>query len=199
MATDEETIAVYDAKVKDYAEAFAAAEADASLQRFSDHLPANAKVLDWGCGPGTHAAVLKAKGFDVTATDASSAMVNVARSHEGVTVVQAEFADLQDENTYDGIWANFSLLHEPRSNMPANLRRIAVALKPDGVLHIGMKSGTGEARDHLGRFYTFYTSEELRGLLAEAGFEVFNEVTGEGAGLAGTVDPWMELLARLKP
>ena len=156
-------------------------------------------MLDWGCGPGTHAAVLKAKGFDVTATDASSAMVNVARSHEGVTVVQAEFADLQDEDTYDGIWANFSLLHEPRSNMPANLRRIAVALKPDGVLHIGMKSGTGEARDHLGRFYTFYTSEELRGLLAEAGFEVFNEVTGEGAGLAGTVDPWMELLARLKP
>ena len=151
MATDEETIAVYDAKVKDYAEAFAAAEADASLQRFSasalqrfsDHLPANAKVLDLGCGPGTHAAVLQAMGFDVTATDASSAMVDVARSHEGVTVLQAEFADLQDEDTYDGIWANFSLLHEPRSNMPANLRRIAVALKPGGVLHIGMKSAQG--------------------------------------------------------
>ena len=199
MATDKETIAVYDEKVNDYSAAFAASEADASLQRFAAELPDNAKVLDWGCGPGSHAAAMQAQGFEVTATDASTAMVNQARTHAGVNVLQAEFADLQDRDTYDGIWANFSLLHEPRGKMPENLGRIAQALKPGGVLHIGMKSGTGEARDHLGRFYTFYTPEELRGLLADAGFEVFNEVTGEGAGLAGTVDPWVEMLARLNP
>lgn len=197
MATDKETIAVYDEKVKDYSAAFAAAENDPSLQRFCAELPRAGKVLDWGCGPGTHAAAMQARGFNVTATDASTAMVNQARSHAGVTVMQAEFADLEDQDTYDGIWANFSLLHEPRSKMRENLGRIAQALKPGGILHIGMKSGTGEARDHLGRFYTFYTSEELRGLLAEAGFGVFNEVTGKDAGLAGTVDPWVEMLARL--
>ena len=198
MAKDEETIAVYDAKVKDYSKAFAAAESDASLERFTAQLPKGAKVLDWGCGPGTHAAAMHARGFDVTATDASTAMVNQARSHPGVTVHQATFSQLQDNDTYDGIWANFSLLHEPRSKMVENLGRIARALKAGGVLHIGLKTGTGEARDHLGRFYTFYTSEELRGLLTGAGFEVFNEVTGRDAGLAGTVDPWVEMLARLK-
>ena len=61
-----------------------------------------------------------------------------------------------------------------------------------------MKTGDGERRDHLGRNYTFYTADGLRALLQAAGFDVLEEVTGESAGLAGTVDPWIEILAQLK-
>ena len=196
MATDDKTIAVYDEKVDAYSAAFSAAEADPSLSRFIKHLSAGATVLDLGCGPGSHAAALHANGFEVTATDASSAMVKQTSSHAGIAVRQAEFSELEDQDVFDGIWANFSLLHEPRSNMADHLSRIFKALKPGGIFHIGMKTGSSEGRDHLGRFYTYYSSSELHRFLTDAGFQVIGEVAGEGAGLAGTVDPWVEILSR---
>ena len=196
MATDDKTIAVYDEKVEAYSATFSAAEADSSLQRFIKRLPAGGAVLDLGCGPGSHAAALADHGFVVTATDASSAMVAQARTHSGVTVRQANFSELTETDAYDGIWANFSLLHEPRSNMSGHLARISAALKPSGILHLGMKVGDGEGRDDLGRFYTYYQRDELHEFLNGAGFNVLEEVTGKAPGLAGTVDPWIEILSQ---
>jgi len=198
MSDDHETITVYDAKADDYAEAFSEAARSKALSRFMDLLPAGASVLDLGCGPGAHAAALHANGFQVTAMDASAAMVEKARAHQGVVVRKAGFAQLYETRAYDGVWANFSLLHAPRADLPGHLARIATALKPGGLFHIGMKTGEGEQRDALGRFYTFYTLDELHRLLNTAGFEVFHETEGKGKGLAGTIDPWVEVLARLR-
>lgn len=198
MARDDETVAVYDAKAAEYSEVFARTEIAPELERFMAGLRKGAAVLDLGCGPGTHAAQMYANGFKVTAIDASTAMIELAKAHQGVEVRQAEFSDLNEQGVYDGVWAHFSLLHAPRSEFPAHLLRIAKALKPGGLLHMGMKTGSGEKRDRLGRLYTFYTAEELRGLLNSAHFSVLEEVTGASAGLAGSVDPWVELLARAR-
>ncbi len=197
MTEDETTIAVYDTRADDYAKAFAEAENEPGLLRFMSRLPKGAAVLDLGCGPGAHSAAMHACGFRVTATDASAAMVKTARAHEGVVVRHASFSDLREQGAFDGVWANFSLLHATRADFPGHLSRIAAALKPGGVFHIGMKTGEGERRDDLGRFYTFYAVDELRDLLKASGFEVVAETEGEGAGLAGTVDPWVEMLALL--
>ena len=78
-------------------------------------------------------------------------------------VHQSSFSDLREQGVYDGVWANFSFLHEPRSEFPGHLSRIAAALKPEGILHLAMKTGSGESRDQLGRYYTFYSADELRG------------------------------------
>jgi SAM-dependent methyltransferase len=195
-AQDETTIAAYNAKADDYAQAFSNASNSKALARFMGQLPAGASVLDLGCGPGAHAAALHASGFQVTAMDASAAMVAKARAHKGITVRQAGFADLSEQAAYDGVWANFSLLHAARADFPGHLSRIATALKPGGLFHLGMKTGEGEHRDALGRFYTYYTLDELRSHLTAAGFEVIDQVEGKGKGLAGTVDPWVEMLAR---
>ena len=196
--SDQQTIAVYDLRADEYAKAFTKAETAPALLRFIDRLPKQARVLDLGCGPGTHAAIMTANGFEVTATDASAAMVELARSRSKADVRQAEFGDLSDEQIYNAVWANFSLLHAPRSAFPVHLKQIAAALKAKGIFHIGMKTGEGERRDHLGRIYTFYSPEELRGLLQVAGFVVLEENTGEGVGLAGTIDPWIEIVAQLE-
>ncbi len=198
MTTDETTIAVYDAKADDYAKAFSETENEPGLLRFVSRLPKGAAVLDLGCGPGAHSAAMHARGFQVTATDASAAMVERAGAHKGINVRQLNFSELRERGTYDGVWANFSLLHEPRSAFPGHLSRIAAALKPRGIFHLGMKTGSGERRDQLGRYYTFYSADELRGFLKAAGFGVIAETEGEGAGLAGTVDPWIEFLATLE-
>ena len=74
--------------------------------------------------------------------------------------------------------------------------RIAKALKEDGVFHIGLKTGKGERRDGIGRFYSYYETDELRQLLANAGFSIISERTGEDPGLDGTVAPWVVMLCR---
>ena len=73
--------------------------------------------------------------------------------------------------------------------------RIAAALKPGGRFHIGVKTGTGSARDSLGRFYTYYTEDELTGLLQDAGLTVFDRAEGTDPGLSGVPEHWICLAA----
>lgn len=198
MSTDDETLAFYDRAAGDYADTFAGDDpADPDLRAFLDDLPRGARVLDLGCGPGQHAAAMIAAGFDVDAVDASAGMVAEAKARFGVDARQATFAALDATAEYDGVWANFSLLHAPRAEMPAHIARIARALRPGGVLHLGVKEGAGEKRDHLGRLYTFHAEDELRGWLTDAGFTVTALRHGKGKGMAGTVDPFIILRARL--
>ena len=72
----------------------------------------------------------------------------------------------------------------PRRRILGN--RLHRALKPGGTLHIGMKLGTGEKRDALGRLYVYYTEAELTGLLQAAGFTPTLRETREDTGLDGT-------------
>ena len=74
-------------------------------------------------------------------------MVDLARRHPGVDAQLAGFDDVSGVAVYDGIWANFSLLHAPKADMPRHLAAVARALRPGGVLSIGLKTGTGEASD----------------------------------------------------
>ena len=134
-------------------------------------------------------------GFRVSATDGSGEMVALARSRYGVSARQAIFADLAEVDEFDGIWANFSLLHALKSDFPGHLTQVHRALKSGGIFHIGMKTGTGEHRDRIGRFYAFYTINELKDLLEQAGFTPLTERNGEALGLAGDVEPYVVIIA----
>ncbi|MCR8548318.1 class I SAM-dependent methyltransferase [Salipiger sp. P9] len=192
--SDDTTLNVYNARAADYA-ALAGTEPYPNLCAFIAALPERAHVLDLGCGPGLDAAHMAAAGFSVEAMDASAEMVKLAETRPGVTARQGQFADLTAENAYDGIWASFSLLHAPRADMQDHLAAIARALRPGGLFGLTLKEGTGEKRDRLGRFYTFYTEPELRGLLAAAGLEIATVARGDSTGLDGTTSPWISLTA----
>jgi hypothetical protein len=58
-----------------------------------------------------------------------------------------------------------------------------------------MKLGTGEKRDDLGRFYTYYTAQELKDILTQAGFTLTFEREGQEKGLAGDVEPFIMMSA----
>lgn len=196
MSVDPETRAFYDRAATDYADKFhESGKADADLRAFMAAVAPGGRVLDLGCGPGRSAKLLTKAGFDVDATDASEGMISVARDRYGVAARLATFDDLDTVGEYDGIWANFSLLHAPRTDVPGLLHRIHRALKTGGVLHLGLKVGTGEDRDHLGRRYTYFEEAELRGLLSDAGLTVAALRHGHGKGMAGTDDPFMIVLA----
>ena len=97
--------------------------------------------------------------------------------------------------TYHGIYANFALLHSKRADFMRQITECYQSLHPGGVLHLGMKLGTGEARDALGRFYTYYSAQELRDTLEHAGFTITHTQDGEEPGLAGPVEPYTMIFA----
>lgn len=194
--SDPETLAVYASKVEDYVALTShGATRDPLLSAFIADVPAGGHVLDLGCGPGHAAATMADAGLQVTATDAVPEMVEIASNHPGVTARVATFDDITETATYDGIWANFCLLHAPRTDMPRHLAALHRALKPGGLLHIALKTGTGEKRDPIGRLYTYYTDAELTGLLANAGFTVTSRATGREKGLDGIPADWVALRA----
>lgn len=185
--SDARTLAVYEARAADYAARFRGA-ADADLQAFAAALPPGGRVLDLGCGPGGSAALMAEAGLAVEAWDASPAMVRLARGR-GLEARVARFEELEAEGLYDGVWANFSLLHAPRAALPGHLAAVARALRPGGRLHLGMKTGTGERRDALGRFYCYWGTAELRGLIEAAGLRPLACREGASEGLAGGREP----------
>lgn len=195
MGGDAETIALYDDKASDYLETFQTAEPSPRLLKFIDALPEGGTVLDLGCGPGNSAAVMRDHGLQVTALDASAQMAALAKDLFDLDVTIGTFDDVFGTGVYDGIWANFSLLHAARADMPRHLADIHTALKTGGQFLIGLKTGSGEKRDTLGRFYTYYGQDDLIGLLTEAGFTPDTIHTGEEAGLAGPVEPWIVVTA----
>ncbi|WP_432448780.1 class I SAM-dependent DNA methyltransferase [Aliiroseovarius marinus] len=193
MSTDAQTLAVYDCEAEAY-ETRVASKDLPGLSAFLSELPEGGKVLDLGCGPGLAAQRMMQAGLDVDAIDGSQEMVARARAH-GVPARKAMFHEITGIDEYDGIWANFSLLHLPRNALPGTLQILRQALKPGGVFHIGMKLGKGSGRDRLGRFYTYYSADELDMFLTNAGFTPGSHLPGSGRGLEGSVSEWMVLLS----
>lgn len=185
MSTDAETIAAYDAHAQAYAERRMSGAGEPGLMEFVANLPAGAHVLDLGCGPGDSALHFVEAGFRVDAVDASPEMVATARAL-GVPARQASFEEIDGQEIYDGIWASYSLLHAARAELPLHLARLHRALKAGGRFHIGMKLGTGEKRDALGRLYVYYGEAELTGLITAAGFTPAASATSRDTGLDGT-------------
>ncbi|WP_293576892.1 bifunctional 2-polyprenyl-6-hydroxyphenol methylase/3-demethylubiquinol 3-O-methyltransferase UbiG [Phaeobacter sp.] len=192
--TDRETLDVYAARAQDYVEQNERAmENDPQLAAFIAACPKGGKVLDLGCGPGVSSAVMAKAGLAPIAMDASDEMLKLAARHRGVTTLLASFDDIDGEDIYDGVWANFSLLHAPRAAFPGHLARIRRVLRSHAPFYIALKLGTGEARDPIGRLYTYYEEEELLQLLHAAGFTPQNTVHGESTGLDGTVAQWISV------
>ena len=200
--TDAETMQVYAEAAARYAEGFARTkdtDQEEDYAAFTALLPDGAKVLDLGCGPGHWTARMRGDGYAAEGIDASPEMAAYARDAYGIEVTLADFSALAQLAGYDGIWANFSLLHAPKAAFPTHLAHIRQALPAGGALALGMKLGSGESRDHLGRFYAYYSEEDLIERVTHAGFDVLSTRRGHGEGLAGKPDTFVVLIAQVPP
>ncbi len=165
---DEETLQFY----RGNAEAYAGREItsrQARLTAFLALLPPGASILELGCGAGGDTAEMLTRGFDVRATDGSPEMAAVASKRLGRTVETLLFHDLDEVEAYDGVWANACLLHVPRNELAGILRLIWRALKPTCAFFASYKTGDGDGRDTLNRYYNYPSPDWLRATYAEAG------------------------------
>lgn len=182
------------------AEAYAARYGERSspdLPRFLAHLPPHGRVLELGCGGGQDAAEILARGFDVTATDGSPEMAAQASRRLGRPVRTLLVEDLKDIDSYDGVWASACLLHVPWSDLPAILARIRLALREGGWFYASYKTGDGEGRDRLGRYYNYPTEEALVGAYHAADdWRALQVERQKGSGYDGLPADWVAVLAQ---
>lgn len=165
-----QTIAYYDEHAEKYCAATVNADMSFCRDRFMDALQAGACILDAGCGSGRDSKVFLENGFEVTAMDASGKMCMEAEKLLGQNVLQGTFENMDFKNEFDGIWACASLLHVARTEINLVMKKLKKALKPDGVLYVSFKYGTGE-RIVQGRIFNDYNEKMLRKLLCDNGFE----------------------------
>lgn len=107
-----------------------------TLTRVRAWLPANADVLEVGCGTGTTALKLADAARHITAIDYAQGMIDVANAKQvpdNVTFLTADLADpaLPDAG-YDAVMA-FSLLHL-LPDLDAGLAQMRAKLRPGGLL-----------------------------------------------------------------
>ena len=194
---DAETLEVYAREAATYAQRAKPDRIGGFLAPFMALLPAGGVVLDLGCGSGWAAALLETSGFDVHALDASPEFAALAQAKVRRPVRVMSFEGVEDVAMFDGIWASASLLHVPKAELPGLFVRLARALKPGGLLMATFKAGEGEARDKLGRFYSYFSLDELERLVRDTpGLAWEGHLASTGTDFTGNATTVLGMMAR---
>ena len=154
------TLDFYNHNAESYALQSLKADVSDLYTDFEECLDPGATILDLGCGSGRDSKHFIEKGFRVVPVDGSPAMCKFAESYLGTPVRCIQFSELDYKNAFDGIWACASLLHVPKKNLDAVMRRVVRALTPYGVLYASFKYGEGE-NDVDGRHFSYYNEYDL--------------------------------------
>jgi SAM-dependent methyltransferase len=143
------------------------------------HFPAEAKILEVGCGPGElwlQNADRVPDGWELTLADLSPGMLEKAREGLGDRA-EYQVADVQElpfqDESFDGVVANHMLYHVP--DRPRAIAEIARVLRGSGRFY-----ASTNGRDHLKEIRELYVHAEVWGFrMEEAGDElraIFAEV-----------------------
>ena len=134
--------------------------------RFLRLLDENASILDFGCGSGRDTRYFLDKGYQVTATDGSAELCRRASVFTGIEVKEMMFEELDEIDTYDGIWACSSILHLPKIELLPVICKMCMALKDSGVIYTSFKYSDFEGVRN-GRYFTDFTEDSFKEFIAK--------------------------------
>lgn len=177
------TIATYDKTAKEYILKVQKYAPMPERKKFMSLIKPGGKILDAGCGLGRDANYFASQGFAVTGIDLSNTLLDYAKktADTHATFYCMDLRNIRLNVSFDGIWACASLLHLTREAFVPALARFYELLTPGGIVFLLMKEGQGEKLVTSGtidgdtRFFTYYTSDEIRESLESLGFEVTNQ------------------------
>jgi SAM-dependent methyltransferase len=201
-----EQIAYYRAHAPDYDDAYLGQPWD----RCIDELPISGDVLELACGTGHWTPLLARRARSVTAVDAASEVLTLARQHAGglsVEFVQADVFGWQPPRRYDTVFFGFWLTHVPPARFAAFWAMVGAALAPQGRVCFLDSSNRERERERVlpgqpapsvwrrlrdGSQHrvvkVFYSPAELAGRLAELGWSASIREASVGL-LVGTARP----------
>jgi SAM-dependent methyltransferase len=154
------------------------------------------QVLDFGCGPGRDLAALRALGHEPTGLDGTPSFVRMAREHAGVPVLHQDFLALDlPAAAFDGVFANASLFHVPKAELPRVLRGLRACLRERGVLFSSNPRGDNREGWQRGCFGAYHDFDAWGAFVRDAGFEEIRHYY-RPEGLPREEQPWLASLWR---
>ena len=190
------TIDYYNLNAENFIENTQNVDMHLAQDRFLRLLYENASILDFGCGSGRDTRYFLDKGYQVTATDGSAELCRRASAFTGIEVKELLFGELDEIDTYDGIWACSSILHLLKNELLLVIRKMCDALKGTGVIYTSFKYGDFEGVRN-GRYFTDFTEDSFRKFIA-----AIPELTIEDQWITGDVrtgrgdENWLNLILR---
>ncbi len=129
-------------------------------------------ILDLGCGPGRDVIYFQKLGHQPIGLDGSPVFCQMARDFSGCPILEQDFLKLNLEpKHFHGVFANASLFHVPRQELPRVLGELRESLKPKGILF--SSNPRGDVEGWMGNRYGTYMEFELyKEFLNNAGFEI---------------------------
>ena len=165
-------------------------------ERFLRAIPAGGRILDFGCGSGRDTKYFLEKGYQVMAVDGVEELCRLAAAYTGIPVRKMLFQELDEVGVYDGIWACSSILHLTYGELKNVMRKMARALKPEGIVYTSFKYGEFEGERN-GRYFTDMTEERLDGLLREVeAFTLVEEWVTKDVRPGRGDERWMNVLLK---
>ena len=164
------------------------------LDDFIEQLPANANILDAGCGAGVPVGQILSERFKVTGVDFSEAQIELARKNvPNATFLCEDMTKLNfPDNNFDGITSYYAIIHIPREEHQSLLANFYRMLKPGGLalLCLGAEHLVDDVdENYLGArmYWSHYDSETYLTILQGIGFQkiwwkIITDETCEGAG-----------------
>jgi len=115
----------------------------AFLQPIHGKKPFN--ILDLGCGPGRDLKYFKSQGHIAIGLDGCRDFCVMARKYSGCKVLMQNFIELELEKCFfDGIFANASLFHVPKSYLCEVVGKLRDSLKENGIFFSSNPRGNSE-------------------------------------------------------
>ena len=141
-------------------------------------LPANARLLDLGCGGGQDAGDLEQRGYRVVGVDRTSALLSAGRRrHRAVPLVRTDLRTLPfHAMSFDGLWAAASLIHLPKPDARRVLTDLCKLIRPGGLfvatVTYGMTSRIVTDGWLPGRYLARWRKDELARAVRRAGWDI---------------------------
>jgi len=173
------------------------------LDNFIGLLPGK-KVLDVGFGSGRDLVYFIDHGLDVEGIELTPKFIDLLKERVHIPLHLMDMRNLIfPDNFFHGLWCCSSFLHLPHNDALPTLQGFARVLKQDGILYLSLKEGFGnewrlDKNSNIStahRYFTYYSNEQIHGLLLESGFELL----AESKNIGKRVDRphWLNLMYRL--
>jgi 2-polyprenyl-3-methyl-5-hydroxy-6-metoxy-1,4-benzoquinol methylase len=154
--------------VTEYFNQTISADMSANLNRFLQYIKPGGLIVDVGAGSGRDIEYFNKAGYHTEGIDASSELCHLAEAYTGIKITCVRIQDWRPTHTYDGVWANASLVHLSMYEIEEFILRLPALLSQNGVAYISFKTGieTGKATD--GRYFTNMTFEKVRQIVEKS-------------------------------
>jgi SAM-dependent methyltransferase len=193
-AISERTVTHYDLAAESFWAGTHDHDVSQNIAALLDHIEGQPpfSILDFGCGPGRDLLTFQRLGHRPVGLDGSARFVEMARELTACEVLHQDFLSLDvPAARFDGIFANASLFHVPRQELPRVLRELRAALVPRGVLFSSNPRGDNQEGWSGGdRYGVYHDLAAWQAFLRAAGFDELLHYY-RPPGLPREQQPWL--------